>query len=138
MLCLFENFLCYVQEKGQSSNRKVHFCNTTTEDIQPWLAETGLEVTLLTTCPAEISVLQCGVVERRPDLLLKTDSESGTLQFVLRGHVWPWRQHLADWLGGYVSPDGLQTEKGQGAYMRWTPALLPGACNAQSLETSTL
>lgn len=65
-----------------------------------------------------MSVISC-------NFCLKTIFEASI--FFWGGSVWLVQPISGPWLGGYVSPDGLQTEKGQGAYTRWTPPFLPAA-----------
>ena len=63
MLALWENVLNYQPEKANMTTMsRVHFCNTTDADIQPWMNDTALQVTVLSTCPPELSVLQCLVL----------------------------------------------------------------------------
>lgn len=126
LLALWENFLNYQREKTNSTALvRVQICNTTDADLQGWMNETTLELTILSTCPSELSVLQVGLRERRAELVLQADSTTGTLQLVMKGHTWPWRSHLNGWMSGYVSVDGQPSQKGDGSFMRWTSPFVP-------------
>ena len=64
----------------------------------------------------------CSFPERRPELVVKC--QDGHVQLLLTKHVWPYRQVLSGWRGGYVNRTGQAVEKGEAdaAYVRFTPA----------------
>lgn len=123
LLALWENFVNYQHEKtgsGAVLQAQAQLCNSTDCNLEAWQSECTLQLKMLPTCPADLSVLQVGLHERRAELVLQADSAAGTLQLVMKGHTWPWRSHLNSWMSGYVSADGQPSQKGDGSFMRWT------------------
>eukprot|EP00434_Breviolum_minutum_P004490 symbB.v1.2.003958.t1/scaffold170.1/size288889/4 len=123
LLSLWENFVLFQHEKtgsGTVLQAQAQLFNSTDCNLEAWQSECTLQLKMLPTCPADLSVLQVGLHERRAELVLQADSAAGTLQLVMKGHTWPWRSHLNSWMSGYVSADGQPSQKGDGSFMRWT------------------
>ena len=120
LLALWENFLNYQHEKTSGTALlRVQICKHNGCRPTGLMDDTTLQLTILTECPSELSVLGCGMHERRADLVLQADSATGTAAACDE------RSHLAleevisnGWMSGYVSADGQPSPKRGCSFMR--------------------
>ena len=77
LLSLWENFVLFQHEKtgsGTVLQAQAQLFNSTDCNLEAWQSECTLQLKMLPTCPADLSVLQVGLHERRAELVLQADS----------------------------------------------------------------